>query len=223
MNWNINSSSIINSIILFFLSDLQLHSNVIRDITFLHQSWPFVKNSQSALLSLSCDGVVKATTLDGRFLHCFEVGHASNSVAPTPEEFGSAEDDGFSSVMMVGGDVMTSYIPDAGVLERHKDELMKEGQAIWKLKYSSNGSTLYCAGDGGVIRRYRRYPNHHANLGELFRHKGDVQDMDISPYDECKFPSILFIKYLHLDNCLEPQDFDLVLDHVLILIKISCS
>ena len=33
--------------------------------------------------------------------------------------------------------------------------------------------------------RYRRYPDYHKYLGEVFRHKADVQDMDISPYDEC--------------------------------------
>ena len=40
-----------------------LHPDVIRDITFLHNSWPFVKSHQSALLSLSCQGVVKVGAL----------------------------------------------------------------------------------------------------------------------------------------------------------------
>lgn len=48
-----------------------------------------------------------------------------------------------------------------------------------------HGSVLYTACDQGVIRRYRRWPDHHGYLGEVYRHKGDVQDMDISPYDEC--------------------------------------
>ncbi len=113
------------------------------------------------------------------------MGHASNTVAPTPEEYGSALDDGFSSVMMVGGASISSYIPDSGIQERQQSSDFGS-QQIWKLRYSSNGSILYAAGDGGVIRRYRRYPNYHKCLGELFRHKGDVQDMDISPYDECK-------------------------------------
>ena len=166
--------------------------------------------------------IFQATTLDGRFLHCFEVGHHANSIAPTPEEYGSAVDDGFSSLMMVGGDFMSSYMPENGIQERHQFDLnlsiqtssssttlsstttlsspsstsspsapppsTAEGpKMFWKLKYSSNGSLLYTAGDGGVVRRYRRYPHHHHCLGELFRHKGDVQDMDISPYDECMF------------------------------------
>ncbi|XP_054165732.1 uncharacterized protein LOC128963253 [Oppia nitens] len=161
-----------------------LHPDVIRDITFLHNSWPFVKSThQQAVLSVSAQGIVKATAVDGRFLHCFEVGHASNTVALTPEEYGSALDDGFSSVMMVGGASISSYVPESGIQERQcLPDFGK--QQIWKLRYSSNGSLLYAAGDGGVIRRYRRYPNYHKCLGELFRHKGDVQDMDISPYDE---------------------------------------
>lgn len=52
-------------------------------------------------------------------------------------------------------------------------------------RYTSQGSLLYSVCDGGVLRRYRRYPDHHEYLGEVFRHKGDIQDLDISPYDEC--------------------------------------
>ena len=33
--------------------------------------------------------------------------------------------------------------------------------------------------------RYRRYSDHHAFQDELFSHKDDVEDMDISPFDEC--------------------------------------
>jgi hypothetical protein len=120
------------------------------------------------------------------------VGHPSNTVAPTPEEYGSALDDGFSSVMMVGGASISSYIPESGIQERQQSSDFSS-QQIWKLRYSSNGSILYAAGDGGVIRRYRRYPNYHKCLGELFRHKGDVQDMDISPYDECMSYETLLI------------------------------
>jgi len=76
------------------------------------------------------------------------VGHASNTVAPTPEEYGSALDDGFSSVMMVGGASISSYIPDAGIQERQQSSDLGS-QQIWKLRYSSNGSILYAAGDGG--------------------------------------------------------------------------
>ncbi|GIX93492.1 WD_REPEATS_REGION domain-containing protein [Caerostris extrusa] len=73
-----------------------LHTAVIRDITFIHSSWPFVRNQQGAVLSLSSDGVSKVTTLDGRYLHCFEVGHNANSIALTPETYGTGGEDGFS-------------------------------------------------------------------------------------------------------------------------------
>ena len=58
---------------------------------------------------------------------------------------------------------------------------------IWRLKYSRSGAFLYAAGDGGSVRRYRQLPGQELrNLGDLFKHRGDVLDMDISPYDECK-------------------------------------
>ena len=86
---------------------------------------------------------------------------------------------------MSGGDVVSAYVPESGIqelLKEHKDS------PVWKLRYTSNGSTLYSVCDGGVLRRYRRYPDRHEYLGEVYRHKGDIQDLDISPYDECILP-----------------------------------
>lgn len=40
--------------------------------------------------------------------------------------------------------------------------------------------------------RYRRYPDHHKYLGEVYSHKGDIQDMDLSPYDECILLNLFF-------------------------------
>lgn len=83
---------------------------------------------------------------------------------------------------MSGGDLISAYVPDTGIqehLKEHKDF------PVWKLRYTSNGSTLYSVCDGGILRRYRRYPDHHEFLGEVYRHKGDIQDFDLSPYDEC--------------------------------------
>lgn len=119
---------------------------------------------------------------------------------------------------MCGGKEITAYVPDVGVKEtvRNQDE-----SPVWKLRYlfhfqiiyilyayrlaapsysglgyfryTSNGSLLYSACDDGKLRRYRRYPDHHEYLGEVYAHKGDIQDLDISPYDEC----ILFICLLN--------------------------
>ncbi|KAH7985059.1 hypothetical protein HPB52_024345 [Rhipicephalus sanguineus] len=159
-----------------------LHDNAIRDLLFLHSSWPFVRSHQSTVLSLSADGVCKVTTLDGRYLHGFEVGHGANSVAATPEAYGSAAEDGFRSVLLVGGDTVSGYVPDIGVQER----LCEHGKnSVWKLRYTSNGGLLYTACNGGIVRRYRRYPDQHKFLGEVLWHEANIQDMDLSLYDDC--------------------------------------
>ncbi|KAF8785909.1 uncharacterized protein LOC129959462 isoform X2 [Argiope bruennichi] len=158
-----------------------LHTGVIRDITFVHSGWKFVGDHEKVILSLSTDGVCKVTTLDGRYLHCFEVGHNANSIAPSPESYETGAEDGFFGLLMVGGDVVSGYIPDVGIQER----LNEHGNLpIWKLRYTSNGGILYTACDGGIVRKYRRYPDHHTYLGEVYCHKGDIQDLDLSPYDE---------------------------------------
>jgi hypothetical protein len=38
-----------------------------------------------------------------------------------------------------------------------------------------------------LFSRYRRYSDRHEFQDELFSHKDDVEDMDISPFDECIF------------------------------------
>ena len=45
----------ISQLNLFFF---QLHSNVIRDVMFLHESWPWCKG-QNALLTVAIDGTAK--------------------------------------------------------------------------------------------------------------------------------------------------------------------
>ncbi|XP_058799555.1 uncharacterized protein LOC131669018 isoform X2 [Phymastichus coffea] len=108
-------------------------------------------------------------------------GHTINSVCITPEPYCRNAEDGFYSLIMCGGDLVSAYVPDSGI-----QELLKEHKdcPVWKLRYTSNGSTLYSVCDGGILRRYRRYPDRHEYLGEVYRHKSDIQDLDISPYDE---------------------------------------
>ena len=125
----------------------------------------------------------KVTTLDGRFLHCFEVGHSSNSIVATPETYGSGKEDGFNSLMVIGGEYMSGYKPDQGIREKQETDMNTSSQ-IHKLKYTFNGSLLYAACDGGKVKRYRRHADHHQYIGEVVSHKGDVCDLDISPYDE---------------------------------------
>lgn len=93
----------------------------------------------------------------------------------------------YLGVIMSGGDKITSYVPNLGIQESFCENRDKP---IWKVRYTSNGSFLYSVCEGGVVRKYRRYPDRHEYLGEVYTHKGDIQDLDISPYDEC----ILLIK-----------------------------
>lgn len=158
-----------------------LHESQIRDVCFLNGSWPWARGHQSSILTAGYEGTIKICTLDGRVLHSFHAGHCVNTVCPTPETFNHCAEDGFYSLILSGGDMVSAYVPESGIqehLKEHKDF------PIWKLKYTSQGSLLYSVCDGGVLRRYRRYPDHHEYLGEVFRHKGDIQDLDISPYDE---------------------------------------
>lgn len=83
---------------------------------------------------------------------------------------------------MCGGEMVSSYVPDIGVQEVLKDH---KKMPVWKLKYTSNGSTLYTVCEDGWLRRYRRYPDRHNYLGKVYTHKGGVYDLDISPFDEC--------------------------------------
>lgn len=184
---------------------LDLHTSFIRDVGFLQPAWPWIRSQHNELLSLSQDGVVKVTTIDGRNLHCFEVGHTSHCMAVTPEVFNSSSDrSGFSSLIMIGGDTMSRYMPDvssvvqtewggkkssstslqSGARSQYTTHSESTGN-IWKMKYTSSGSMLYTATDSGVVKRYRRYPDgQHKFVGDVFSHKGDIFDMDISPLDE---------------------------------------
>lgn len=83
---------------------------------------------------------------------------------------------------MCGGEKVTSYVPGLGIQENFCEN---GDNPIWKVKYTSNGSFLYSACAGGIVRKYRRYPRRHDYLGIVFTHKADIQDLDISPNDEC--------------------------------------
>lgn len=91
---------------------------------------------------------------------------------------------------MSGGDKISSYVPNLGIQENFCENRDKP---IWKVRYTSNGSFLYSVCEGGVVRKYRRYPDRHEYLGEVYTHKGDIQDLDISPYDECILFMAIFI------------------------------
>ncbi|XP_050533573.1 uncharacterized protein LOC126901257 [Daktulosphaira vitifoliae] len=160
-----------------------LHSSTIRDIVFLESSWPWATSNGllSTIVTAGSDGCCKVCTMDGRILHTFYSGRHLNTVCPTPEPFQGFLSNGFYSVIMSGGDKITSYVPNLGIQESFSENRDKP---IWKVRYTSNGSFLYTVCEGGIVRKYRRYPDRHEYLGEVYSHKGDIQDLDISAYDE---------------------------------------
>lgn len=158
----------------------ELHDGIVRDVMFMHESWPWCKG-QPAILSVADNGVAKVTSLDGRVLQTINIGSSLHTVTTTPENYGAMNDDGFNSLVMFGGENLTSFVPDVGIQE----SMTEHGNVpLWKIRYTSNANYLFSSCDKGVIRRYRRYSDRHAFLDEVFQHKDDVEDMDISPYDE---------------------------------------
>jgi hypothetical protein len=157
--------------------------------------------------------------LDAKILHTRHVGHALNTIAFTPEPYQFYSDDGFSSLITCGGDYISSYTPilptttattttsttpitgTTNALTQNFvmcDTLKDNSNSpIWKIRYTSSGSMCYSSDDSGIIRQYKRFNNQLHYLGIVYQHKGDVQDIDISPYDECKS----FFKREKLEEC----------------------
>ena len=140
--------------------------------------------TQKIIIFISYFTFVQITTCRGSPLHSFEVGHKSNCVTPTPENYGSSSIHGFNSLLIVGGESVSSYAPENGISENPAKLLHIDDQIIWSLKYTSNGSLLYAGCEGGKVKRLRRYPNDHKFLDDVIFHKSDVYDLDISLYDE---------------------------------------
>ncbi|KAK2186169.1 hypothetical protein NP493_212g06000 [Ridgeia piscesae] len=161
-----------------FLYDV--HDGTIHDIIFLQESWPWGHGERS-MVTVGSDGLCKVSTLDGRRLHVIEGEQPLNSVAATPEVYNSSRDDGFTSLLTLGGSTVASYAPDTGLRETLTEN---KSAAILKLRYSTHGSILYTVCECGVLRRYRRWPDRHVYLNDALHHKSDIEDFDISPYDE---------------------------------------
>ncbi|XP_071817350.1 uncharacterized protein [Apostichopus japonicus] len=157
-----------------------LHSRTISDVAFLPRLWPWAP-SETTLLTASSDGHSKVVTMDGKSLVDISAGSSLTSIAATPGPFNAMAMLGFSSVVMYGGPEVLGYIPEVGIQESLRDQ---GAASVSKIRYTSNGSTLYTACDKGIIRRYRRNPLKHVYLGEVYRHQDKISDMDISSYDE---------------------------------------
>lgn len=163
---------------------LNVHSSLIRDIIYLDRSWPYGDNHQGSVVSLSADGVCKVRTIDDRVLDVFDVKHRSNCVTATPDVYSMYAPEGFESIMMVGGDCLSEYMPAPRGKESRLYPLGPNDKPIYKLNYTSNGHLLYAISSGGQVRRYRRKGKRHLLLGGVYTHNDDVIDMDISPNDE---------------------------------------
>lgn len=165
---------------------LNVHSSTIRDIIFLDRSWPYGDHHQGSIASLSSDGICKIRTIDDRNVDTIDVKHRSNCITATPTVYTMNAQEGFESLIMVGGDSLTEYSPRPP-MSGMKSRLTNHGPAdrpIYKLKYTSNGHLLYAITSGGLIRRYRRVGKEHKLLGTVYEHNDEVIDMDISQNDE---------------------------------------
>lgn len=101
-----------------FLCDLT--KTEIVDICFLNGSWPFI-NQHPGLATLTCDGVCKITTIDGKLLHSFEVNHKANSLTSTPEQYKpvhSSSSSSFRSSILIGGEYLSSYSPESSSYDK---------------------------------------------------------------------------------------------------------
>lgn len=161
-----------------------VHSSIIQDIIYLDESWPFGDRHQGTVVSLSIDGVCKIRTIDDREIHVLDVKHRSNCVTATPDVYSISNEEGFESIMMIGGDNLSSYLPGHRGREPRLLTYGQNERRLHKLKYSSNGHLLYATSTGGQVIRYRRMGNGHHYLGEVYSHDDEILDMDISPNDE---------------------------------------
>lgn len=164
---------------------LNVHSTLIKDIIYLDRSWPYGENHQGTIASLSLDGICKVRTIDDHVLDVFDVRHRSHCIAATPNVYSMFAQEGFDSLIMVGGDSLTEYSPaPARGLKSRLTTLGLNEKPIYKLKYTSNGHLLYAISSGGEVSRYRRLGKDHRLLGRVYSHYDEVLDMDISPNDE---------------------------------------
>lgn len=104
---------------------------------------------------------------------------------------------------MCAGEKLSYYWPQVGM--RRLEEKLEDH--IMKVKYNSCGSALYSACDGGAIKRYNRHAfnketlSSHAHYleGEVYRHKSEIWDFDISRNDDCKQQFEIRIYYIKIN------------------------
>ncbi|KAB7506280.1 hypothetical protein Anas_05794 [Armadillidium nasatum] len=163
-----------------FLVDL--YDSSIGDLMFLDKSWPW-GSGQVSLLSGGGDHNVKITNFGGTTQLSLNTGMSVSALAYSPGRFGASNCRGYKSVILAAGDFISCHEPS---LEEVKpSECFKNiNGPVLRAKYSCSGGLLYTASERGSICRFRRYPDRHEALEELYSHDGPVTDFDISSYGE---------------------------------------
>lgn len=159
-----------------------LHEDSINDLCFLDGSWPW-GSGKAVLVSGSAQGEVKVSSVDGRPICSFTTTHPPIScLYPSPERYNTSVASGYPSVMMAStGEGLVCWC----VGERPwKWETQKVNPGrVSRMRYTLSGGLLYTA-QGKTVQRYRRYPDQHHLVGQVFTHAGSIIDLDISPYNE---------------------------------------
>lgn len=160
---------------------LNVHTTVIRDIIYLDDSWPF--HQKETICSIGSDGICKIRSLDDKQLRIFGLKNRSNCLAATPDAFSSEIGNGSNrSMLMIGGDDLYGYMPGPD-LEMLRCCFRTFEKSINKMKFTSNGHFLFVA-SGERVERYRRIDRELQFINEVYCHRSDIVDMDISHKDE---------------------------------------
>ncbi|XP_069169465.1 uncharacterized protein [Procambarus clarkii] len=158
-----------------------LHEDSINDMCFLDGSWPW-GSGKAVLVSGSALGEVKVNSMDGRSLCSFTEQPPISCLYPSPEGYNASVANGYPSVMMAStGEGLVCWC----VGERPwKWETQKVNPGrVARMRYTLSGGVLYTA-QGKTVYRYRRYPERHQVVGQVFTHTAPILDLDLSPYNE---------------------------------------
>ncbi|CAL4124405.1 unnamed protein product, partial [Meganyctiphanes norvegica] len=160
-----------------------LHEGSISELCFLDGSWPWGAG-KAVLMSASESGQAKVSSMDGRPVAAFTTQPPITALTASPEPYNK----GWKSVVMAStGEGLVCWGAGEQPWKWIGSEVIHEGgrrPSVTRMKYTYSGGLLYTATQG-VISRYRRYPEHHQFVGQVFAHSAPVLDLDISPYDEC--------------------------------------
>jgi len=158
-----------------------LHEAPIRDVIPLRSDWVTGSDSSSFshLQTASEDGKSKILDFDGNTIQVFDFRTPLYTVAHTPENCSETE---YPSGIAFGGSQI--IISDNVGTEQFVYKPAANLGPVWKLRYTSVGTELFAACDDGKLRRFRRTPWRHEYSDIVISHTKDIEDMDISIYDE---------------------------------------